>query len=80
MVYLPITLFIACCALALTNLLRHPDPHHKFFYSLLPMLDLERSAGSRVDWDEILPPIRREDKDKKRAFGPRFPRFRELTH
>jgi hypothetical protein len=54
MVYLFLAVFFAGCGFALAHLTRKPDPHHLLAYSVLPMLDIERTAGTRIDWTEIL--------------------------
>ena len=77
MVYLPIAVILACCAIALAYRAK-PDPHHTFIFSLLPMLDLERSAGSRLDWAEILQqPTRTPAKAPRRQFGKQLERVPE---
>ncbi len=59
MVYLLIAFVTACSVLALIKVWNRPDPRHRFLYSLLPMLDLEHSAGVSVEWDEAPPKVPR---------------------
>ncbi|MDT8067232.1 MAG: hypothetical protein ROO76_03610 [Terriglobia bacterium] len=49
MVYL--TIAIVVLAVALWKISSLTDPHHTFFVSLLPMLDLEHSAGVACDFE-----------------------------
>lgn len=52
MVYL-IGLAVLIGAVALWKLSSRPDPHHIFFVSLLPLLDLEHKTGTHCDWNEL---------------------------
>jgi hypothetical protein len=51
MVYLGIAVFCAIAVL-LWKLRSRPDPHHTFMMSLLPLLDLEHTAGSASEQGE----------------------------
>jgi len=47
-----LTIAIVLLALALWKVSSRADPHHTFFFSLLPRLDLEHSARTRCDIEQ----------------------------
>ncbi len=46
-----LTVAIVVLALALWKISSRTDPHHTFAVSLLPLLDIEHSAGTHCDFE-----------------------------
>ncbi len=47
-----LTIAIIVLAIILWTVSSHTDPHHAFFVSLLPLLDIEHAAGTGSDFKQ----------------------------